>query len=329
MFGILKKHVFPIGIDLSSSYLKMAQIGYDGKRLSLHALRFVERPGDLEPGTSGWQRWAAGAAKEIIRDGGFKGRDVVASIPSDDLFIDQIKVPRSAAKHLDEAVLKAVASKFPFDASNAMVQHVVAEHLSEGTNELNVLVMAAGRQSVDHHLAIYESAGLEVRSIGIWPLALTNSYVNFFSRRESEKEIVALLMDIGSRHSNIAICRHKDILFARMIPIGYEQIGQGEMVQRLVAEVDACCHYFRSISGGVNIQRLVFLSGHSVDRAICEKVAELGQRLQISAQMGDVLAAVEVQEIDALDVDRRDCQMDWAMAFGLSLTGMNELKFDQ
>ena len=324
MLGILKKRAFPIGVDLSSSYLKMAQIGYDGKRLSLRGLKFAPRPDDVEPGTSGWQRWAAQAAKEMTDDGSFKGKEVIAAIPPDDLFIDQIKVPRSASSKLAEAVLSKVSSKLPFDPAGAMVQHVVAEHLCDSGDELDVLVMAAARDQVNRHLAIYEAAGLEICGIGIWPLALVSSYVGFFSRRDSEKETVALLMDIGSRHSRIVICKHQDLLFARMIPIGYEQINQGEMVQRLTVEIDACCRYFESISSGVKIQRLVFLSGRSVDKTICLRIAELAQRMQIPAQMGDVLAAVDVDSVDDFDADRRNCNIDWSMAFGLSLSKLNK-----
>ena len=65
---------------------------------------------------------------------------------------------------------------------------------------------------------------------------------------------------------------------------------------------------------------MVFLSGKSVDEDICEKISKLAERMQVPAQIGDVLAAVDIKPGSEESVDRRRCQLDWAIAFGLSLT---------
>ncbi len=90
------------------------------------------------------------------------------------------------------------------------------------------------------------------------------------------------------------------------------------MGQRLLAEIDACIRYFENLFGGT-IERLVFLAGSGTSTALCEKVAELAQQMQVSAQIGDVLCAVEINNGPPCIIDRRNSQIDWATAFGLSL----------
>ena len=322
MLEFLKKRVYPIGVDLGSDNLKMAQLGFDGKRLYLHAAWYETKPDEIETGSGDWQRWAAKAAKRIASQGDFKGRNVVTAMPSDDLFIDQIRIPHTAEPRVDTTVFSRVQRKLPFEAEGAMVKNVVVGR-NNGDGEMDILVMAASRKIIDRHLAIYEKSGLEVHGIGVWPLAMTNSYVTFFGRRSTDRDTVTMLMDIGSNHTNIVICRHQNLLFARVIMIGFKQLEQGEMVQRLMAEIDACCRYFESVSNGTRLQRLIFLSGRNVDKVICDQVAELAQKMQVPAQIGDVLAAVDVRPGRERDIERRGCQIDWATAFGLGLYGVD------
>ena len=318
MFDFLKKRIFPTGVDLGSSYLKMAQLGFDGNQFFLHAAGQKERPKDIEPGSARWQRWVAAAAKEIVGKGGFSGRQVVTAMSADDIFIDQIKIQKTAEEKIEDAVLVKIKPRLPFDPKGAMVKYVVSEaHCGNG--ELGVLVMAGERQMVDRHIAIYEKANLEICGMSVWPLAITNSYVKFFGRRAEDRKMVAMLVDIGAGHTNIVICRHSNLLLARMIPTGFSHLEYSEMLERLIDEINACCRYFELVSDGAKIHRLVLISGRSVDKTICERVAEVAKGMQVPAQIGDVLAAVQVRQGCRFDIERRGRQVDWATAFGLSL----------
>jgi hypothetical protein len=232
-----------------------------------------------------------------------------------------VKCPPSDAG-LEKAVFKTITSKLPFNAAGAMVNYVVAGSSDDG-KETDIVVMAAEREIVNRQLAIYEKAGLEIKGISVWPLAMTNSYVKFFGKRESDVDTVAMLIDIDVNHSKIVITKQADLLFARMIPIGYKHLSSEEASTKLVSETEACCRYFEAFSRGQQVGRLVFFSGCSADEDICGKVSELAERLQVPAQIGDVLAAVEIASSCDITVDRCGCQVDWAIAFGLSLTSLD------
>jgi type IV pilus assembly protein PilM len=318
MFKLSKKCIYPIGIDLGDGYIKMAQLGLDAGSLYLHAAAVEGISADIDFGSSDWQRYVARAVKEMVSNGGFSGKAVMASLPSQDLFIEQIRVESEKASDVDAIVREKIGAKLPFNPADALIKNVVIAEAAEG-GQMDVLVMAAEKNSIDRHIAIYEKAGLEVHGMGVWPVAMVNSYANFFGRRDSDQESVAMLINIGIDHSYIAMCRHTSLLFARTIPVGANQFDREDMVCKLVSEVDACCHYFESISGGGNIERLVFLAGKGVDENICQNVANLAQRMQVAAQIGDVLGAVDVHKGCKVEVDRRGSNVDWAMTFGLSL----------
>jgi type IV pilus assembly protein PilM len=325
MFSVLTKKVCPIGVDLGSSYLRMAQLGSNGHGLYLHGVGYEKRPEDIKPGSSDWQKWAVKTIKRMMRQGGFKGKKAVTALPSRDVFIDQIRIQRMPANKVGDAVIANVRQKLPFDAGKAMIKHVVAEQTGSQTSEMDVLVMAADSITVDHHLAIYENAGLDVQSINVWPFAMTNSFVEFFSRRREEQDKVAMLLDMGTTNSNIVICRNRNLLLARVVSLGFADLEQDEGIQRLISEIDACSRYFECHCGGMHIQRLVFLAAKDVDKRICYKLAEMAQRMQIPAQIGDVLTAVDMRSGCHAGIDKCDGHIDWSVAFGLSLSGRENI----
>lgn len=314
---------YPIGVDMGDDTLTVVQLGNNGRGINLIAGGSKNRPGDVKPGSSNWQRWAIKAIRELTANGRFRGRDVIAAIPASEVFIDHIKMPKIEKDKLQDVVFSKIKQKLPFESDDAMIKYIPAE-------EDNVLVIAVERKKIDRHLAIYEKANLQIKSIAVWPTALTNSYARFFGRRKSDVEAIVMLLDIETNYTNVVICRHRNPLFARSIPIGAKQLertlkcdeknsetGLNETIARLVLELTACKRRFSSMHEQARVERLIFLSSQTVDRDICAAIA---QQLEIPAQMGDCLAAVEAANPYSLGIDRRECKVNWATAFGLSLS---------
>jgi Tfp pilus assembly PilM family ATPase len=320
MFAFLKNQTCPIGIDVGSSVLNLAQMGWDEDGLYLVAGASATVPEDIKYGTGAWQRWAVGILKKFRSEQPFKGREVVATLPGSDVFIDQVKIPRTSPDQIQEAVLAKIAPKLPCEVKDALVQFVVTrDGTQSGGGELDVLVMAAERIKVDRHLAVYENANLKVAAMGVWPLALVNSYVTFFGRRATDREAVVMLLEVRDDMTYVAICRHRDLLFARPVPIGRTHLTSEEMMQRLILEIAACQRHFESVSGMTRITRMILFSDQHIEKAICDNLAQLAQKLQVGAQLADVVAAVNVRGSTAA-MERRSRSMSWATAFGLGLS---------
>lgn len=321
MIGFDSKKTYPIGIDLGSEYMRLAQLGRNKQGLFLQSAGVAQKPAEVEVHSPAWQRWAIESVKEIIHKEAFKGKNIITALPVDDLFIEPIKVPRSALNRLDEIIPQKIHKHLPFPAEKAIYQHVIPQCKESSSAEADVLAIAADRETVNRHLAIYEKVGLDIVGISIWPVAMIRSFMGFFCRRQNEQDKVAILLAIGTNHTNVVICRGADLLFARVVAIGHVQLEQGQMVQRLFSEIDACVRYFESGAGAMQIDRLLFFTGSGVSPMLCEKVAELAQKMQIPAQIGDVLSAIEINQGPACLIDRRNSRIDWATTFGLSLDG--------
>jgi Tfp pilus assembly PilM family ATPase len=310
MFGFLKQKSHPIGVDFTDDSLRMAQLREGKKSLVLTSAGSRSCPPDVLPGTASWQKWAIDSMQQLVSRNKFSGKYVIASVPPSDVFIDQIKVSKSDNRDFDETVMSKAKQKLPSDFEDAMVKYITAE-------EDNVIIVATSRVMIDRHLAIYEKAGLKIQSIGVWPAALANAYIRFFGRRATDREMVVILVDLGILRTNVVICRHKGLLFARSIPVGIKLLQSDDMMGRLISEISACKQSFSSLYKKAKIERLIFMSGQAVDKDIYTTIAK---QLQMPAQIGDCLSAVQTAKNRFMDMERRNCQFSWATAFGLSLS---------
>jgi hypothetical protein len=326
MFGFGKKQSHLIGVDLGNDCVKLAQLANGTEEIALMAGHCVDRPPDITPGTARWQRWAIEVMREASGGGHFKGRDVVAALPASEIFIDHLKWPRKFDGRIEEAIFGKIKQKLPFEPieKNTLIKYIPAE-------QDNLIVLATERTAIDHHLAIYERASLAIHSIGVWPVALAQCYAQFFGRRKTDLDAVVMLLDIQSDCTNMVIARHKNPLYACFVPLGTRQLkktssppnggGAGandeQAVGRLVMELTAGRREFLSLYKNVQIERLIFLSGLAVEADIYRIIAK---QLEVQAQMGDCMAAVEIREPDRLGLERRNGTVSWALAFGLSLS---------
>jgi Tfp pilus assembly PilM family ATPase len=312
MFGFGKKQSHVIGVDLGNDSLKLAQLANGTEQTCLMAGQYVGRPADIVPGTARWQRWAIEVMRQATADGHFKGRDVVAALPANEVFIDHLRWPKKFDGRIEEALFARIKQKLPFEPleKNTLIKYIPAE-------QDNLMVLATERTVIDHHLAIYERASLSIRSIGVWPVALAQCYARFFGRRTTDFDAVVLLLDIRPDCTNMVVTRHKNPLYAHTVPVGAHHLKDEQTVGRLVMELTAGRREFLALYKDVQIERLIFLSGLAVSAEVYRTIAK---QLEVQAQMGDCMAAVEIRDPERFGLERRNPTASWALAFGLSLS---------
>jgi len=234
------------------------------------------------------------------------------ALPSGDVYIESVKMPKHPEPKLEDALFARIRQHLP---SGCTKESTLVKYIPIGQD--NALVMASDRETINRYLAVYEKAGLEIRAIGVWPEALVSCYATFFGRRKCDLEAVVLLLNIEAKHTNLVISRHVNVLFARSIPIGGETLTDEKGINRLVMEVTACRRDFVSMCSESTISRLIFLSGPIVETQV---YADIAKQLEVQAQIGDCLVAVEMSDPMCQELDRRDIHVNWATAFGLSLS---------
>jgi len=305
-----EKGIQPIGVDLSEDAIILAQLQRCEQGIHLYASGSENKPAHITTGTCEWQKWAIEAIKSILAKNKFNGKDVIAAMPSNDLYIESIKLPKTNGNDPLEEVLAKIQPRLPFDSNDSIIKHIPAD-------ENNILVMASDRKRIERYLAIFEKTNLKLKSICVWPLALTCTYAKFFGRRKTDIDATVMLLATYPNQTNVVICRYKSLLFAYSIAIGLKQLSDENNISRLVLDLNSLKRNFNAIYKKAKFDRVIFLSCKEEEKDIYIKIAK---ELQLSAQMGNCLAANIIENIFESGIDRRLPQPNWSVAFGLSLS---------
>ena len=307
MFG---NHTYPIGVDMGDDALTLVQMANGSDAVRLHAAYSIEYPPDMKPGSASWQRWAIEATAGSVASGRFQGKKVIAALPAGEVFVDTIPMPKAPDGELQNAILNHLKPKLRINPEDVLMEHVKADGE-------NILVMATDRTKLYRHLAIYEKARLKVASISSWPMAVLKAYTHLWARHMGQDDNPVVLLDIGKSCTNIVICDSTNLYFAHSAPVGVKHLDIDRMADLLDSQMDMCRVRFRSIHKRLQVNQIIFVSGHTVDKEIYTKIAK---RAQMPAQIGDCFEAVGAARPAQSGPENHARHANWITAMGLSLS---------
>lgn len=220
----------PIGVDFGTDTLRIAQVQWQGNEPRLIAAASVDLPDDARHDMPGRLAFFVRAVRDLLANGGFRGRAAVLSLPISQTYIQHLRLMRMDEEATRKALPWEARGKLPLDPSQALLRHLVAGEVyqeQEARNE--IILMAAAREGVDRYLAAAAKARLDVVGMNVEPLALLDC-VGHAHRRRNDREQTVCVVDIGACGSRAYIVREGRLLFARAIAIG------GDHFSRAVAD---------------------------------------------------------------------------------------------
>lgn len=351
---LVRGRTLPIGVDLGSRSVKMAQLRCMEETYELLAAAAVEVP-DVPGAATGPRPGMADHVREALRSAPFKGAQCILSLPAEATFVHPVRLPKLPAAQIDAAIRAELAAKLPFPAAQAVIRHVIAGDVyGEGDPRQEVIAVAASRATVESYLAAARKARLDVIGVNIEPCAIVECFSRLF-RRASDQGRAILFLDVGYVTTQVVLAHGARIVFAKNLIFGDKDMDRAvaegmsippeqahalrkdlrpetatgsaaDEVYRLLAgsvdvlatELMSCLRYYESVFTNKPVETAIFLGGGACDKRFCQNVA---QRLNLPAQIGDPLLRIERAEGAGLSIglDRRDAQPAWAVAIGLSL----------
>lgn len=356
--NLMKGKVLPIGVDLGTASVKMAQMrALPTGRYSLVASGFAEVPPAARRQPAERGRFFVGAIRRLFSDHPFKGKQCILSLPAEATFVQHIKVAQMPTDELIASLQWELQGKLPYDPSRAIVRHVVAGEVFEAEEvKQEVIVMAANRDVVDLHLQLIRRTKLDCVGINVEPCAIVECFARLF-RRSEDVDRATMFIDIGSASTQVVICHGSQLAFAKNLFIGSAQfdqavaaglnipldeahrrrgvLAQGENIDGaqqilqlltgpmndMAKELTSCLRYYESVFSNRAVERVVFLGGQAYDKRLCQMLA---QRLSMPAQIGDPLASIprEPGAEAGIGTVGEGGLPDWSVAVGLSLGAM-------
>lgn len=248
-----KRTVMPVGIHLNAESVQMVQLGLtdNGVEIISTAAQTFAVPADNGAGLARPVSEAEAAerfapAREFIRTkmttDGFKGKDVVVSLPSSNLAIQHLRLPPMPGDELAAALPYELQGKLPFEVKDAVVRHILAGTVSENNEpKQDVIVLAARRGSVERAASMMGRLGLNVVGVGIEPCAMCTPYAYASSQAPATQEGPPGLMIVylAPEYTYVAIVRGPETTFVKGIEHGTAKVVDAIAASRKITGAEA------------------------------------------------------------------------------------------
>jgi type IV pilus assembly protein PilM len=230
MFGFVKSFVAsnanPIGVDFGSDCLRMAQVQVTDGEPRIIAAASADVPSHVRNDANARASFFVETAKDLLAQGGFKGRRAVLALPAAQMYIQHLRIPKMDDEAMKKALPWEARGKIPIDPMHALLRHVVAGEIYQDSEPKNeVILMAAAREVVNSMLTSAAKAKLDVIGMNVEPMALVDCF-NHIYRRKVDQACLNCYVDIGFKSTRAVIAEGDKILFARSIPIGGEHFNR-------------------------------------------------------------------------------------------------------
>jgi type IV pilus assembly protein PilM len=214
-------HRHVVGLDIGSSAIKAVELKRSGSAIELVGRPAVvpTPPRSVEGGVIVDTTAVAEALAEVIAIGGFKTRQVIASVGGDSSVVVRItEVPKMTGKELEEAIQWELDRQTPFPIDQCIYdyQPLQPEDADPAAQNMEVLLAVAQEDMVNAHVDTIMSAKLNPVSIDVEPLAIARAVVDVADGQYGDQTVGILHM--GATSTSILIVRKGLLSFVRTVP---------------------------------------------------------------------------------------------------------------
>lgn len=202
-----------VALDLGSSVIEAVLGQYKDGRLRVSKAATYEMPkGCYEGGVVQDSYELGNAIKKAVSKLGARTKDVIISYESGEVIKRELVVQKVDEEDMQDLVAYEITNYLPIDIANYVLQHKVLREAEE-VGKVVVLAMAV---PVDVANSIFDV----VKSAGLNPVGMVLSSVCLEYFFDSPDENIAAI-DIGSKHTNVAIITGGTYEFDRLLNTGF------------------------------------------------------------------------------------------------------------
>lgn len=347
--------ILPIGLDIGHSSIKMVQLALCDDAVSILASDQAAIDWDEADKDDARQCLISRTIRQLLTRGRFKGRDVISALPPEKLRITSLRLADTEIQQAERTLRKEAAHRFGLDPRVDTIHHILAGNVRQGDELKNEYILfATDDETIRHHIALLEGAGLRPRGIDAGPCALFRNFERVM-RRQEDRERTIIFVDVGHRYTTVVFGRAGEICFVKQMAFGAARfaedlagklgvstsdaealrcrMGADESVdgatrrlvvdtlhataEQLAAEISLCLRYYTVTFRGKRVTRAVLTGGGAREMALLDVMRH---HLAIETEVAAPLRGFDTIRGEG-HADRLDLSAEFALAVGLSLKG--------
>jgi len=225
-----RKHPPMIGLDISSSSVKLVELGQDDAGnyvLERFASESFEK-GWITDGQIEKFEEVADAVRRVISKSGSKTKDVVMAMPQSSVITKKIMLPAGLREEEFEVQVESEANQYiPFSLDEVSLDFCVIGPSQASVGDVEVLIAASRKDRVQDRQGLAEAAGLRPVVLDIESHASRLAMSRIVDALPNEgKDALVALFEIGADTTSLKVLRDDEMLYDRDQAFGGSQLTQ-------------------------------------------------------------------------------------------------------
>jgi type IV pilus assembly protein PilM len=225
-----RKHPPAIGLDISSSSVKLVELGQTASG------EFVLERFGVEPFEKGWitdgqiEKFdeVAEAVRRVVQKSGTKTKQVVMAMPQSAVITKKIMLPAGLREEEMELQVESEANQYiPFSLDEVSLDFCVIGPSTTSVGDVEVLIAASRKDRVQDRQGLAEAAGLRPVVLDIESHASRLAMGRVIGALPNEdKDALVALFEIGADTTSLKVLRDEEMLYDRDQAFGGSQLTQ-------------------------------------------------------------------------------------------------------
>lgn len=223
-FSMFSAQISPIAINFGSSSVKLLQLSR-GEKPALVAAAQIDIPESVRNDPDRLFLLYQNEIPKILKQGRFRGKRVVTAVPSAQTFIQHMQISVTEGVKNDDLIKSQLQAQLGVAPRSVVVRTIEVGDVGRGQNRTEMICFAVSRDTVMRYIDLLKKQRLEVVGVHTETLALVRAF-DHLNRRESDKNVTTLYVDLGWGGTRVGITHGKDIVFSRYIQVGGRHFDQ-------------------------------------------------------------------------------------------------------
>jgi type IV pilus assembly protein PilM len=226
---IAKKHRPLIGLDITTSSVKLIELGAIGGQYRVESYAAEATPQNSVNEKAVVDPTSVGeAVRRAVKRSGARSRECAIAISGDAAITKIIQMPGSLAENELEGQVELQADQYiPFPMEEVSYDFEVLGPSEQDPDMVDILLVATRTENVEQRQAAVEAAGLKARIVDVEAFALENA-CRLLKHQMPDQGIEhnVAVVDFGASSTTFSVLRDLKVIYTRDFAFGGQQLTE-------------------------------------------------------------------------------------------------------
>jgi len=215
-----------IGVDISSTAVKLLQLGQAGGRYRVEHYAVEALPPNAVVEKNIVEVEAVGEAiRRAFNRSGAKTKFAAAAVAGSAVITKVIPMPGDLSEEDMEAQIEIEANQYiPYPIEEVSLDFEVLGPIKDNPEMVNVLLAASRTENVDLRVAALDLGGLSAKVMDVEAFAMENAFRLVSDQLSVPKDAVVAMVDVGATMTTLIVLKNQRTIYSREQVFGGKQL---------------------------------------------------------------------------------------------------------